>query len=70
MKNRKLKINSDFISGHIKGEIVEIQVDSIGVPINPFWRKRLKDAQVDQCCELVEEKAKKPNKSKEDKKHE
>ncbi len=53
MKTRKLKINSDFISGYKKGDVVEIHVDSNNVPTNPFWRQRFKDAQQDNCCELI-----------------
>ncbi len=54
MKPKKLKINSNFISGFKEGDVVDIQVDSDDTPIDPFWRKRLKDAQVDKCCEFVE----------------
>lgn len=55
MKTKKLKINSDFVSGYKKGDVVGIDVDSNDIPINPFWRQRLKDAQQDNCCELIKE---------------
>lgn len=61
MKTVNLKINSDFVSGYKKGDIVGINVDSNDIPIDPFWRQRLKDAQQDNCCELIKE-TKKPKK--------
>jgi len=53
MKTKKLRIESDFVSGYKKGDVVDIYVDSNDIPTDPFWRQRLKDAQQDNCCELV-----------------
>ena len=63
MRSKKLRVTSDFGSGHSKGDIVEVYVDSDNVPINPFWRQRIKDAQSDNCCEFVKEKESKKSKN-------
>ncbi len=45
----KLKINSvPGFSG-----TVTVQTDDSGVPLERFWRKRLKDAETDNCVEVV-----------------
>jgi hypothetical protein len=49
----KLKLNID-LKGHKKGDVVRIK-DIDGVPVEPYWRKRLKDAQIDNCVELYTE---------------
>lgn len=64
MKIKKLQVNSDFVAGHKKGEIISIHVDSNNVPTNPFWRQRVKDAQTDNCCEFIKEKANESKKNK------
>ena len=50
----KLKINN--VQGY--SDIVSIKVDSDGVPLEKFWRKRLKDAETDNCVEVVKAKTK------------
>lgn len=45
----RLKINN--VSGH--AGTIDIQTDENGVPLNRFWRKRLKDAAIDQCVEIM-----------------
>ena len=53
MKTRKLKVNSDFVAGHKKDEVVTIEVDSNNLPVNRFWRKQMQNAKQDNCCEFV-----------------
>lgn len=48
----KLKINN--VPGY-EGEIT-IQTDAFGVPLEKFWRNRLKDAITDKCVEIVKPK--------------
>lgn len=48
----KLKINKPM-AGHRTGDIVEIEVDKNCIPLDRFWRNRLKDAEIDGCVELV-----------------
>lgn len=49
MKQLKLKIN------HVPGYsgTVTVQTDESGVPLERFWRNRLKDAEADNCVEVV-----------------
>lgn len=49
----KLKINN------VKGfsGVVAVE-DNDGVPVDPFWRKRLKDAETDNCVEVIKTRAK------------
>lgn len=55
-----IRINKPF-SGYAEGQVVAVQVDQHGTPLLEEWRRRLKDAAHDGCCEVVEKpKAKKP----------
>lgn len=47
----KIKINKDFGS-HKAGDEVTIKSHG-GVPTENFWRRRLRDAAMDNCCEIV-----------------
>ena len=35
------------------GKVIKVLADDDGVPLQTFWRRRLKDAEVDNCCEIV-----------------
>lgn len=50
----KLKLNRNLVF-HEAGDIVEVEAVD-GVPVNGYWRKRLKDSQLDNCVEIIEEK--------------
>lgn len=50
----KLKLNRN-LALHEAGDIVEVEAVD-GVPVNNYWRKRLSDAQFDNCVEIIEEK--------------
>lgn len=58
MKTRKLKINVSGLRGSQVGAVINIPVDSDGVPLNSYWRQRIRDAKTDNCCEFIEEKKK------------
>ena len=58
----KLLIND--VRGYTKGQAVTVQTDSTGIPLEQFWRKRLKDASVDCCVEVVKASESKKGKSK------
>lgn len=45
----KLKINN--VPGY--SGIVTVKTDASGVPLDRFWRRRLEDAAVDNCVEVV-----------------
>lgn len=50
----KLKLNRN-LALYEAGDIVEVEAVD-GVPVNSYWRKRLKDSQFDNCVEIIEEK--------------
>jgi len=54
-ETKKLRLNSPLRGKHA-GEIVRIRVDKNGVPIDAYWRNRLKDADVDGCVEFYDTK--------------
>lgn len=59
MKKIKLKLNQPM-QGYEAGREVTVQTDSAGVPLEKFWRRRMRDAQIDNCVEVV--KSSKPKK--------
>ncbi len=48
------------MANHAVGDIVEVSADDNGVPLDFHWRRRLKDAEIDECCEIVKSVTKKP----------
>ena len=50
----KLKINN--VRGY--SGIIDV-ADNNGIPVERFWRNRLKDAGIDNCVEVVKPRAKK-----------
>lgn len=50
----RIKVNGT-IPGHVPGSIVKVAADEAGTPLELLWRRRLKDARVDNCCEVVPE---------------
>lgn len=59
MKKRKLQINRD-IGTHKAGSIVSVSCYDDGIPVDVYWRRRLKDSTIDQCVEWVEDAPMKP----------
>ena len=64
---KKLKINAP-INGHKIGDIVSVHVDCDGQCSDRYWRRRLKDAKIDNCVEFVQEEQKKQESKQESKK--
>jgi len=57
MKNRiKIKLNKDLY-GFKKDAIIDLPCDDEGVPFNTFWRRRLLDADYDNCVEVIKNEA-------------
>lgn len=53
---RYLKLNKNCSDGKNEwpaGYIVRVQVDIEGTPLNPWWRRRLRDAPIDNCVEWM-----------------
>jgi len=57
----KVKLNQPM-QGYETGREVTIECDRSGVPLEKFWRRRLKDAKIDNCVEVI--KSSKPKKEK------
>lgn len=51
----KIKLNT-AMKGYAKGQEITIG-DENGIPLDPFWRRRLKDAEIDNSIEIVQTKA-------------
>ncbi len=63
----KLKLNKNIRTPEglkNSGLIIELDSDCNGIPLNRFWRDRLKDSAMDNCVELVTEIINKKKKSK------
>lgn len=66
MKKISLKLNVD-LGGKKAGDIITLEVDSNRVIKDRYWRRRLQDAALDNCVEIVKNEIVK-NESKGDKK--
>lgn len=51
-----IHINKTF-GPYKEGQTVRVECDAEGVPKDQYWRRRLKDAQHDGCCEVVKPEA-------------
>lgn len=51
-----IRINKTF-GPYKEGQVVRVDTDADGVPLEAYWRRRLQDAQTDGCCEMVQPKA-------------
>ena len=47
-----LKINKSM-RGYDAGRTITIDADKHGLPLDKFWRRRLKDSVIDNCVEVV-----------------
>jgi len=57
-ENKRLKLNCPM-RGHRSGDVVDVAVDKDGVPVERYWRDRLKESPIDGNCEIVKAKTKK-----------
>ena len=57
MKSIQIKVNKS-VEPYMKEQVVTVQVDALGTPVRKFWRDRLRDAEVDNCVEIVKDKPK------------
>lgn len=55
MKKVKIKLNV-ALDGNEAGDVIEVDAHENGTPVLQFWRRRLRDAAFDDCCELVKAK--------------
>ncbi len=64
MNKVELKVNRSMNGVHA-GSVIKIEVSRGGIPIDPFWRKRVRDSKRDNCVEVIKETETKPKPSKE-----
>lgn len=57
MATIQVQINKAF-SGYVKDQVVSVEVDADGMPVHIEWRRRLDDAKIDGCCEVVKQRKK------------
>lgn len=48
-----MKLLISNVKGYKPGDVVTVQTDGDGIPLDKFWRRRLKDAKIDNCVEAV-----------------
>lgn len=52
-ENKKLKIELNTpLRGYPRGFTLNIKVDKNGIPVERYWRDRLKDSQKDNCITI------------------
>jgi len=54
----KIRILKSF-SKYREGEVIEVKADAEGVPLDIYWRRRLKDSHIDEAVEVVKAQPKK-----------
>jgi len=54
-KTKQIKLNTD-LRGMMAGAVMPIRVDKEDIPLDRYWRDRLKDAAIDNCIEFVKKK--------------
>lgn len=52
---KKLKLNAE-LAGHPSGSIITIKTDKVGIPLDRYWRDRIKDAKIDECVKILSKK--------------
>jgi hypothetical protein len=53
----RIKIKKPFL-GYKEDSIVFVLCDNSGLPLEKFWRDRIRDKELDDCVEVIEEKQK------------
>lgn len=59
-ENKMIQLNYE-LNGHKKGSKIKIRTKD-GVPVDPYWRERLKDSKMDKCIEFCNKGKKKETK--------
>jgi hypothetical protein len=52
MHTLNIQINRKY-GKYYAGEIIPVPCDENNIPLDQFWRRRLKDAQIDGVCEAL-----------------
>ena len=51
LENKELKLNAD-LKGYKAGQIIPVKYKD-GLPVDKYWRDRVKDSVIDNCVEVV-----------------
>jgi len=51
--SQRIEIRAKRVPGFRRDEVVGVDADDEGIPLDRFWRRRLRDAKRDGCCEVV-----------------
>ena len=54
----RIQVNKP-LPGYTAGQIVKVEACSAGIPLDMHWRRRLKDSEIDGCCEIVADESEK-----------
>ena len=57
----KIKLNTDLL-GYKKGKVISFGDNETDIKLTAFWAKRIQDASIDGCIEIIEEKLERDNK--------
>ena len=52
----KIKLNQDLSTPKgkkLKDSIINLECDKNSIPLDQFWRNRLKDSKIDNCVEII-----------------
>lgn len=61
----KLRLNQNLSTPKgkkLKGVVIEVEADRDLIPLDKFWRKRLKDSAIDNCVEIIKQNSTKSKK--------
>ena len=56
-KTVRLQINADLSPMGTKGQVIEVPVSRTGILKDRYWRRRLRDAETDNCVEILGDEA-------------
>ena len=51
-ETKEMKLNAP-LRGLPKDVVIPVRVDKNGIPLDMYWRRRIKDSEIDGCVEFV-----------------
>ncbi len=57
----KILIKNPMLN-HKANDVIIVDADENGTPLDYFWRRRLSEAKIDNCCEIINSTPKKTQK--------
>jgi len=56
----KIKLKKD-IAGHKAGEVIKLETSKNSTVLSSFWRRRIKDSEIDGCVQVIGQTKKQSN---------